>query len=543
MLEQGKGMFRKIIKRLRLRQILKQSAGIKDQDQLPREQAQLSRHLQDNLILFRNILGQNSDLVIREFSFGEGEKVRAALLFFDGLIDKKTVNESIIRPLMYDLHLFSPQQLRRQKSLDFFKEKMVSVGEVKKIVSVDDLLNNCLYGDTIFLIDGFAEALTINTKGWQSRGVTEPKTEAVVRGPREGFTETLNINTSLLRRKIRHPDFVIEKMQLGEKTRTDVCLAYLKGVVSPGLVEEVKSRLQGIKTDAILESGYIEQFIEDAPLSPFATVANSEKPDVVAAKLLEGRVAILVDGTPMVLTVPMLFVESFQTAEDYYSRPYYVSFVRFLRFFSFFVTILAPGIYVALTTFHQELIPTSLLLTIAAARERPPFPVVVEILIMGLFFEIIREAGVRLPRPIGSAISIVGALVIGEAAVSAGLIGAPVVIVIALTAITSFVVISQADVALLSRTLLILVAGFLGGFGIVIFLLGLLIHLITLRSFGTPYLAPFTPLNLSGLKDTVIRAPLWAMGTRPEAISSVNRQRQKFGLLPRPPQKEGNRQN
>jgi spore germination protein KA len=533
-------MFRKIIKKLRLRQILQQNAKKKSQDNSSSKQTKLSHQLQDNLTLFRNILGQNSDLVIREFSFGGDGKTKAALIFFDGLVDKEIINESIIKPLMYDSHLFSPQQLKRQQSFDFLEKKMISVGEVKRISSVDDLLNDCLYGDTVFLIDNFAEALIINTKGWEFRGVTEPKTEAVVRGPREGFTETLNVSISLLRRKIRHPDLIMEKMQLGEKTKTEVCLAYLKGVVSSGLVAEVKTRLQSIKTDAILESGYIEQFIEDAPFSPFPTVANSEKPDVVAAKLLEGRVAILVDGTPMVLTVPMLFVEGFQTAEDYYSRPYYVSFIRFLRFISFFISLLAPGAYVALTTFHQELIPTPLLLTIAAAREGAPFPVVVEILLMGLFFEIIREAGIRLPRPIGSAISIVGALVIGEAAVSAGLIGAPIVIVIAITAITSFVVISLADVVLLLRLLLILAAAFLGGFGIIIFLLGLLIHLTTLRSFGAPYFAPFAPLNLRGLKDTVIRAPLWAMGTRPQAISTVNRRRQKFGLLPQPPSKQGN---
>ena len=234
-------------------------------------------------------------------------------------------------------------------------------------------------------------------------------------------------------------------MTIGRKTKTAVCLVYLKGVANPQVVEEAKRRLERIDTDGILESGYIEQFIEDAPLSIFSTIGNSEKPDTVAAKILEGRIAVLVDGTPFVLTFPMLFIEGFQSSEDYYSRPYYASLVRVIRFIAFMVSVLGPGIYVAVTTFHQELIPTPLLFTIAAAVEGTPFPTMIEVLVMGVIFEILREAGIRLPRPVGQAISIVGALVVGESAVSAGLIGEPVVIVIALTAVSSFVEIGRAS--------------------------------------------------------------------------------------------------
>ncbi|MFZ5753254.1 MAG: spore germination protein [Bacillota bacterium] len=531
-------MFRHIFKKLHFWQMFNANYHEQDGTSSKLSQANISRDLKQNLKVLRNILGTSSDVIIREFSFGYEEKINAALIFLDGMTDKAIINESIIKPLMYDSHLFSPQELSVTINIEIIRTTMLSVGEVKKVISLDEAVNDCLYGDTILLIDGFHEALVISTKGWESRSVEEPKTEAVVRGPREGFTETLRSNTTLLRRKIRNPNFIIETLQLGEKTKTNVCIAYLKGVVNPRLVEEVKGRLKRIKTDAILESGYIEQFIEDAPFSPFPTVANSEKPDVIAAKLLEGRVAILVDGTPMVLTVPMVFIESFQTAEDYYSRPYYASIVRMLRFLAFFITITAPAVYVALTTFHQELIPTPLLITMAAAREGTPFPAVAEALIMGTVFEILREAGVRLPRPVGSAISIVGALVIGEAAVSAGLIGAPMVIVIALTAIASFVVPSQSDVAALLRLIFTVLAGFLGAFGIMIGLMGVLIHLCALRSFGTPYFSPLAPLSLGDVKDVFFRVPMWAMLTRPRTIGWHDYQRQEWGLMPHPPKKD-----
>jgi len=452
------------------------------------------------------------------------------------MTDNATINESIIRPLMYDSYFLNTKNLEVINNIEFIEKRMLSVRSVKKVSNIEQVVDGCMSGETVLFIDGLNEALAISTQGWESRGVTEPKTEAVVRGPREGFTETLRTNTSQLRRKIRNHNLLMETIQLGQKTNTDVCIAYLNGIANPRLVEEVRRRLKRINTDSILESGYIEQFIEDGPFSPFSTIANSEKPDVVAAKILEGRVAILVDGTPMVLTVPMVFIESFQTSEDYYSRPYYVSVIRIIRFMAFFITILAPAAYVAVTTFHQEMIPTSLLITMAAAREGTPFPAVVEALLMGLVYEILREAGIRLPRPVGSAISIVGALVIGEAAVSAGLIGAPMVIVIAITAIASFVVPAQSDLAALLRILLTIFAGVLGAFGIIIVLLGTLVHLSALRSFGTPFLSPLAPLSFGDLKDVFIRAPIWAMLNRPRTIGWHDPQRQEFRLMPQPPE-------
>jgi len=292
---------------------------------------------------------------------------------------------------------------------------------------------------------------------------------------------------------------------------------YLNGVADPKVVETVKYRISQLDVDSILESGYIEEYIEDAPFSPFATVGYSEKPDVIAGRILEGRIAIVVDGTPFVLTAPMLFIESFQTTEDYYTRPLYASLIRMLRFVAYFITVFAPAIYIALTSFHQELIPTTLLFTIANAREGTPFPVFIETLIMVFAFEILHEAGIRMPRPVGQAISIVGALVMGDAAVSAGLVGAPVVITIAITAVAGFLVPTQNDSASILRVSMMILAAFAGWYGISMGFLALLLHLGSLNSFGVPYFDDFA--WTSNLQDSAVRMPLWSMIRRPKDIA------------------------
>ncbi|MDV3429294.1 MAG: spore germination protein, partial [Bacillota bacterium] len=336
--------------------------------------------------------------------------------------------------------------------------------------------------------------------------------------------------------RIKSPDLIFKTLKIGSRTKTSVCIVYIKGIVNPKLIDEIYKRLNRINTDAILESGYIEQFIEDAPYSIFPTVGNTEKPDTSAAKILEGRACILVDGTPFALTVPLLFIEGFQSAEDYYSRPYFASLLRILRFTCFFISTLAPATYVMLTTFHQELIPTTLLFTMAAGREGVPFPAVLEAGLMVITFEILREAGVRLPRPVGQAVSIVGALVIGEAAVTAGLVGGLLVIVVALTAVSSFVLPAFTDVEGILRMFFLILAGSLGIFGVGLGILFILAHVVSLRSFGTPYFAPLAPLTVKDLKDTFIRVPIWKMSTRPRTIGWYDMKRQNDNLKPEPPE-------
>ncbi|EHQ88523.1 spore germination protein [Desulfosporosinus youngiae] len=537
-------MLRYIFSKLKYLKLLNQSYAAGRQNQAASDDSQnhpktLSPSLNTNLEIFKGLLGDNYDLVIRNFTLGEhGQEHDAALIYLNGMTDLTTINESILKPLLLKPPPNTNKADSTQRFIELVTATMLSVGEVGKSTSIQEIINRYLSGETILLVDGCEEALIIMTADWKARSVTEPRTESVVRGPREGFVESLLTNTTLIRRKIKSPDLVLESMKIGERTMTNICIAYIKGIANPLLIEEIKRRLKDIKTDSILESGMIEQYIEDAPLSIFSTVANTEKPDKAAAKILEGRAAILVDGTPFVLTVPMLFIESFQSSEDYYSRPYFVSIIRVFRYIAYAISILAPATYVALTTYHQELIPTALLFSMSAAQEGVPFPVLLEALGMGIIFEILREAGVRLPRPVGQAVSIVGALVVGQSAVSAGLIGAPMVIVVALTAIASFVTPAQTDSGGILRIIFTLLAGFSGGFGIMIGLIGVFIHLASLRSFGTPYLSPLAPLTVSDLKDTFIRAPLWAMITRPRTIGWRDPQREEFRLKPGPPSKE-----
>ena len=489
-------------------------------------QPTMTTSLKDNIEIMKRYLGDCNDVKIREFTFGRFPAVNAALVFIDGLVSNDIITEGVMKPLMlYDTRT-------KGNVIEDVQKRIICSGDVTNTDKEDKLLESCLCGDTVLLIDGYRSGIIISSKGWDKRSVTEPQTEAVTRGPREGFTENFRTNTSLLRRKIRNPAFRMDTFVIGEKTRTIVSVAYLKGVADESLIAEVKRRLNSINVDSILESGYIEQYIEDAPFSIFPTIGKSEKPDVIAGKILEGRAAIIVDGTPFVLTVPMLFTESFQTAEDYYARTFYSSILRLLRFLSFVFAIFGPAFFIAITTFHQEVIPTTLMFTISTAREGTPFPTAVEALILLLAFEILREAGLRLPRPIGQAVSIVGALVMGDAAVSAGLVGAPMVVTIAISAMAEFVTPEHQDAIIALRLILLVLAATLGGFGILIGTLWMLIDLASLKSFGVPFFAGVAPMHIQDWKDLFIRAPLWTMKKRPPEFAHQDITRQQSHIPP-----------
>lgn len=497
-------------------------------------QTSLSKNLKDNLQSIQKIFEKASDIVIREFKIGKEEPVHAFAVMIFGLFNEASVNENLIKPLMV-----SHQNISHESIVNVVKESILSVASVQESQTLEEAVTGILSGDTALFIDGADRVLLATIRGWEARGVDEPKTESVVRGPREGFVESLGTNTALIRRKIKNSNLKIEKMTVGKQTKTEICIIYINGIVNEKIVQEVKDRIGRIETDSILESGYIESFIEDAPYSLFPTVGNSEKPDIVCAKLMEGRVAVLTDGTPFVLTVPYLFIEAFQNSEDYYSRPYLATFIRWLRWLSFFISTFVPALYVAITTYHQELLPTSLLISIASANEGSPFPTIVEALLMQVAYEILREAGLRLPKAVGQAVSIVGALVIGDAAVSAGLVGAPMVVVVALTGISSFVVPALTDVTTVTRFALLILSGFAGMYGVMLGFAGFLIHQLSLRSFGVPYMSPLVPLNVSGLKDVVIRSPWWAMTFRPHRLGK-NPMRQVDTLMPHPPKENPN---
>jgi spore germination protein KA len=366
--------------------------------------------------------------------------------------------------------------------------------------------------------------------------VEEPQSQTVIRGPKEGFTENIRTNTALIRRKIKSPDLWIINRKIGRQTQTDVSVMYLHGIADEKIVNEILQRLDRIDTDSILESGYIEEFIQDRTFTPFPTITNTERPDAVAGAVLEGKVAILVDGTPFVLIAPITIFKLFQSSEDYYQKHDIATFLRLLRMVSFVISMLLPSLYIAITTFHQQMLPTLLLISLAAQREGVPFPALVEAFAMEITFEVLREAGVRMPRAIGSAISIVGALVLGQAAVQAGLVSAAMVIIVSFTAIASFVApsISISNSARLLRFGFMILAATLGLFGIIAGMIAVLIHLSGLRSFGIPYLVPVAPFIPSDQKDTLIRVPWWAMKRRPRLINTQNVTRQSKNLKPSP---------
>ncbi len=440
------------------------------------------------------------DIVKRRLTNIEGRKV--IVTFSDGLVTKDSIAENVIRPFLgfsFDKEGFSP------RNLEDLKEKLLTAVDIKPEADFQKAVTKCLSGDTVVFVDGYDQALIIQTRGWPNRGIPKPYTQQAVRGPKEGFTETLLFNVALLRRKIRSPKLKTEILQKGNLTQTDICMVYLEGAVQEELVEKVRKRLQDIDVEYILESGHIEQLIEDNPRTVFSTIGNNEKPDIVAAKLIKGRVAVIVDGTPFVLTIPMLFTETFQVVEDYYTRPYYANFLRILRVIAYILTIMLPGIYVALVTYHQEMIPDQLLETLIRASEGVPMQPAVEMFIMLLLYELLRESLLRLPASLGSTVGIVGVLIIGEAAVGANLIGAPSVVIAAMTFITSAVVNSAIDSIAILRILLLVLAAAFGVYGILIGLFMILAHLCTLRSFGYPYMLPLAPIRWKGLKDSVIR--------------------------------------
>lgn len=504
-------MFTKVLRTFRYLK-LKSMNDAKNKEIIPKPISAVKQKLQQTF-------ADCSDFILREIEMGEENQIKIIIAFIDGIVNKGTVNRHILEPIMIEARKTKiAKDFGNETINEILLHNLLSTCDLKQEDDFRQSVDAILSGNVAIFMDGNGSALLADVKGWEARGIVEPATEAVVRGPREGFNETLRTNTSLLRRRIKNPNFKIETIKLGSQTNTDVCICYIKGIADEKIVETVRRRLKKINTDAILESGYIEEFIEDAPFSIFPTVGNSEKPDSVAGKLLEGRVAILCDGTPFALTVPFLFVETIQTSEDYYARPWFSSLIRLMRILALFVSATLPAFYIALISFHHNVIPFKLLITIAASREGIPFSPFSEALLMGVIFEFLREAGVRLPRPVGQAISIVGALVLGEAAVNAGLASNPMVTVTALTAISSFIVPPLGGTLPILRLVFLISANILGFMGIMLCGMALFIHLCTLRSFGVPYMAPLAPLSGRDFKDVFVRVPVWAMLTRPRAL-------------------------
>jgi spore germination protein KA len=473
----------------------------------------------------KEVLGDNDDLIIKPFKiFGQ---YHAAMIYFSNLINQEIINKDILKPLMYVPDHLIGREKPLNKLIDIIINETLyhsraSVGEC-----FEPLIEVLLRGETVIIIDGIKEAIHISTRHVEKRAIDQPDTEQAILGPREGFIENLATNIGLLRYRLPTADFQVKTMKIGRLTKSTVAICYLKGIASETVIKEIEKRLSAIDIDVIMDAGYLEQFIEDNPFSPFPQVQGTERPDKTVANLAEGRVAILVDGSPFALLVPVVFNQFYQTIEDYSSRFLMGSFVRVARILALIFSLIFPSLYVSLISFNPELLPTEFAIAVAGGRAGVPYPAVFEVLIIEISMEILREATVRLPKQVGGALSIVGVLVIGQAAVAAGLASPITVVVIAITTIGSFATpaYSAAFALRMLRFPIMILAGIFGLYGIVIGVIFIFNHMLSLKSFGVPYMAPVSPENYQGVKDLVIRSPLWWMPKRPEFLQSVNRNR------------------
>lgn len=470
---------------------------------------------------FINSVFKNDDILrFRQITTKSGEK--CAVFFFDGMVNNDTLNESIVKPLLTFEEKFTHQKA------DYSVEHILFAAETQIVKTAEEAFRNILYGDTLLLFDGDYKAVTINTKGWRTRGISEPDNERVLTGPKEGFDESVMLNMAMIRRKLPTTDFKAEYVRFGRHTDTRAFICYLDSIVNRKALKILKSKLKTINIDGVLDTNYVTELINHNKFSIFKTAGTTERPDVVAARLLEGRIALFVDGTPVVLTVPYLFSENFQSDDDYYQNYVVASVGRFLRYLSFLIAISAPAVYLALVTHHKQLLPTSFFITVINARSDVPFGSGTECLILILIFEMLRECGIRVQKDMGSALSIVGGLVIGQASVEAKIVSAPMLIAVALSGIAGLMISRLKGAVLFCKIKLVLLSLSFGLYGYFTGMAFIFLRVFTLDSFGTDYTSGMKSISFSSLKDSLIRAPWFFMIKRPNLLSKNKiRQRRK----------------
>ncbi len=471
--------------------------------------------LDDNVKKVKDILSA-SDIF---FHFAvSSDEVRFVLIYTDGLVDKSVLGDLVLRPV--ESHSL------KNKTVDDVK-KLLPFPEVKTETDIKTATDEILNGNTVLLAEGIETALIIGAKFVPTRSVSEPQTDIAVKGPREGFVEDIKINTSLIRKRLKTPDLQFDSVSVGKQSNTLVSVAYIKGVAEETVLEEVKEKLRKIDVDVVVDSSYISAFLTSKKHSVFRFVGTTEKPDIFTAKIAEGRVGILVDGSPIALTVPFLAVEDFQSAEDYFVSPFFATITRFLRLFALLISLLLPAFYVSTQLFKLQLLPLGLTLTIASSIQGIPLSPSLEMFLVLFILEVIKEASVRMPKYVAMALSIVGALVLGETAVSAGFVSTPAIIVVAFSGICLYTVPNFVETGSIVRWIFLIVAGSVGPFGIVLLSAYLLYYLSAEESFGSPTLSPFSPLIKTDLKDTVLKTGLLSQTLRPKSLRSKNKMRLK----------------
>ena len=464
--------------------------------------------------LHESIFSDDDTMQYRFLTNREKPELRFCLVYADGMINNKIMNDDIVRPLVENRFPEKTDDLA-----EYLMERVVLPNGAEKTAEMERIVQAAVYGDTVLLTSGCPEALLLNTKNFSLRSISEPESERVLRGPREGFNESLLVNISMLRRRLRTPDLKLRFLTFGRRTRTKACVCYLGSLVNRSVLKEMERRLAEIDIDGVLDTEYLSELIRDRRWACIETIGSTERPDVVAAKLLEGRVALLLDGTPQAITAPCPFIENFQSDEDYSLNFWFASIGRILRILSFLVSAMLPAIYVALVAFHPEILPTPMLISITQARQSVPFPTVLEMIFMLLVFEMLRESGARMPGIMGQALSIVGALVIGQAAVQAKIVSAPIIIVVALAGITGLMNPKIKGFTIVIRFALLALVTVLGLYGFLFGGIGVLALLFSVDSFNVP-IFPNEPLSRpQRWKDLIFRAPWWAMIRRPAGIS------------------------
>lgn len=475
------------------------------------------------------------DFVSRRFTIGGKNKVDIYFVYIDNMVDKTLLEEDTLRYLIYEM-----DEMPSSGQFDYIKDKGLRSADISVATTMDEAMKFVFGGDTLIFVDGYDRAIRVSVRGMASRGIQTSENEVAIRGSKESFTEAFYLNRVLLRRRVKDSNMKIKQFTVGTRTLTDVAMIYLDGVAENKIIKEIEKKLNEYTIDGIFDSGMLEQLIENNPNSPFPEIQATERPDKAASAIVEGRVVILVDNSPTVLILPSTLNSFFQASEDYYNRWLVATLVRLLRYIGAFITMFLPGLYIAVVNYQPELLSSALALSFAASRQGVPFSVLVEVVVMELAFEMLLEAGIRLPGPMGNMLGIVGGLVIGDAAVNANLVSPMAVIIVAFTAISAFTIPNEAFASSfrMIRFFSIILSAFLGLYGFVLSLMFLLIHLAGFSSFGVPYLSPYVASGINGGddgKDALVRFPIRKMINRPsfarrsERVRLVKKQEDKDG--------------
>jgi spore germination protein len=478
----------------------------------------ISHTLQQNIEYLENRFNKCDDLVKKKFLIGKNQEHQAYLIYADGLTDSAMVQENVLRPLLTE-----PMQ-PYPKSIGNW---IIESADRKQINDMEEAVTNILAGNTLLFLEQCSFAVLISSKKFPTRGIQTPEQEVSIRGPKDSFNENLRTGTALVRRRIRDTRLKVEQVQIGVRSKTDLAILYMKDLVQESVLKQLKEELNEISIDGILDSGMLEQLLEKKVNSPFPQYQHTERPDKVSSGILEGRIAVIVDNSPEVLLLPVTLNVFFQAGDDYYNRWETAAFARILRYLSAIIAISLPGMYIAVADFHTEILPTNLILSFAKAREQVPFPVAVEVLLMELSFELLREAGIRLPGQLGGTIGIVGGLIVGQAAVEAGLVSTIVVIIVSLTAIASFSIPNESfrGAFRLLKFFMIAICTLWGLYGYFLGWLAIAIHLCTMENYGVPYLSP--TVNGGREVDYLLRYPWKKLQIRPQFTKEGARRRQK----------------